>query len=109
MLLYFARDIGRILKAWLGGLFVAARRSADYRMGWYVIIGKLPIGVFGLLFKDEIRTTERITIRKYEYGQLLAHVLGYVGAINADELKEYQNTEKPYEEDDEIGKSGIER
>ena len=59
VLLYFARDIGRILKAWLGGLFVAARRSADYRMGWYVIIGTLPIGVFGLLFKDEIRTGAR--------------------------------------------------
>src|SRR3954462_4678936 len=34
---------------------------------------------------------QRITIRSYPYGQLLAHVLGYVGAINADELKAYQN------------------
>jgi undecaprenyl-diphosphatase len=59
VLLYFARDIGRIIKAWFGGLFDAARRSADYRMGWYVIIGSLPIGVFGLLFKDEIRTGAR--------------------------------------------------
>jgi penicillin-binding protein 2 len=52
---------------------------------------------------------ERITIRSYEYGQLLAHVLGYVGALNEDELEEFQNDEKPYEQDDEIGKSGIER
>ena len=52
---------------------------------------------------------ERITIRSYEYGQLLAHVLGYVGAINEDELDDYQNDDKPYEQDDEIGKSGIER
>jgi penicillin-binding protein 2 len=52
---------------------------------------------------------DRITSRSYPYGTLLAHVLGYVGAINADELKAYQNKEKPYEEDDEIGKSGIER
>jgi penicillin-binding protein 2 len=60
---------------------------------------------------DEYPTVavQRITIRNYEYGRLLAHVLGYVGAINADELKEYQNEQKPYEEDDEIGKSGIER
>ena len=59
VLLYFARDIGRILKAWFNGLFVAAHRSLDYWMGWYVIIGTIPIGVFGLLFKDEIRTGAR--------------------------------------------------
>jgi undecaprenyl pyrophosphate phosphatase UppP len=59
VLLYFARDIGRILKAWLNGLFVAAHRTLDYWMGWYVIIGTIPIGVLGLLFKDEIRTGAR--------------------------------------------------
>ena len=30
-------------------------------------------------------------------------------AINEDELADYQNDKKPYEQDDEIGKSGIER
>jgi undecaprenyl-diphosphatase len=59
VLLYFARDIWRILKAWFNGLFVAAHRGVDYWMGWYVIIGSIPIGVLGLLFKDEIRTSVR--------------------------------------------------
>jgi undecaprenyl-diphosphatase len=59
VLIYFARDIARILKAWFNGLFVAAHRSADYWLGWWVIIGTIPIGVFGLLFKDEIRTGAR--------------------------------------------------
>ncbi len=60
VLLYFARDIGRILKAWFNGLFVRAHRAnVDYRMGWYVIIGTIPIGVLGLLFKDEIRSSVR--------------------------------------------------
>src|SRR6201996_3745377 len=59
VLLYFARDIGRIVKAWFMGLFVATHRTLDYRMGWYVIIGTIPIGVLGLLFKDEIRTGAR--------------------------------------------------
>jgi len=54
VLLYFARDIGRILKAWFNGLFVAAHRSLDYWMGWYVIIGTIPIGVVGFLAKDLI-------------------------------------------------------
>ena len=59
VLVYFAKDIGRIIKAWFDGVFVAAHRDADYRLGWYVIIGTIPIGAFGLLFKDEIRTGAR--------------------------------------------------
>lgn len=54
-------------------------------------------------------TVERTTVRKYNYGALAAHVLGYVGSITEDELEEYQNPDKPYENDDEIGKAGIER
>lgn len=60
VLIYFARDIGRILRAWFNGLFVKAHRdNVDYRMGWYVIIGTIPICVLGLLFKDVIRTGVR--------------------------------------------------
>lgn len=59
VLLYFARDIGRIVKAWFNGLFVATHRSADYWLGWWVIIGTIPIGVVGLLFKDQIRNGAR--------------------------------------------------
>jgi undecaprenyl-diphosphatase len=58
-LVYFARDIVRILKAWFNGLLVNAHRNADYRMGWYVIIGTIPICLLGLLFKDEIRSGVR--------------------------------------------------
>lgn len=59
VLVYFARDIVRIVKAWFMGLVVAAHRTVDYWLGWWVIIGSIPIGVVGLLFKDEIRTGAR--------------------------------------------------
>jgi undecaprenyl-diphosphatase len=59
VLVYFARDIGRIIRAWFNGLFVTAHRTADYWLGWWVIIGTIPIGVLGLLFKDQIRTGAR--------------------------------------------------
>lgn len=36
-----------------------AGRELDYRIGWYVIIATIPIGVLGLLFKDQIRTGAR--------------------------------------------------
>jgi undecaprenyl-diphosphatase len=56
VLVYFARNIVRILKAWFNGLVVKSHRNADYRLGWYIIIGTIPICVLGLLFKDEIRS-----------------------------------------------------
>ncbi|MCV7125601.1 undecaprenyl-diphosphate phosphatase [Mycobacterium lacus] len=59
VLVYFARDIVRIAKAWLNGLLVRAARNADYRLGWYVMIGTIPICILGLLFKDEIRSGVR--------------------------------------------------
>lgn len=59
VLVFFAKDIARIIAAWFRGLFNPARRDLDYRMGWYVIIATIPIGILGLLFKDEIRTGAR--------------------------------------------------
>jgi undecaprenyl-diphosphatase len=55
VVVYFARDIGRIGKAWLRGLVDAEWRGhRDHRMGWYVIVGSVPVGVAGLLGKDLI-------------------------------------------------------
>jgi undecaprenyl-diphosphatase len=59
VLVYFARDIVRILQAWCNGLIVKSRRNVDYRLGWYVIIGTIPICILGLFFKDEIRSGVR--------------------------------------------------
>ena len=54
-LLYFAKDIWRLLTAWVGGLRSATRREDhDYRLAWAVIIGSVPVAVVGLLAKDLI-------------------------------------------------------
>ena len=60
VLVYFFGDIVRILRAWFGGVFDRAKRvNPDYRLGWCVIIGSIPIGVLGVLFKDAIRSDVR--------------------------------------------------
>lgn len=60
VLIYFAKDIFRIVRTWLVGIRDASVRSSiDYRMGWYVIVGSIPIGVLGFLFKDQVRTAAR--------------------------------------------------
>lgn len=52
--LYLRRDIWRVGTAWFRGLVDRQQRKRDYRFGWAVLIGSIPIGVIGLLFKDEI-------------------------------------------------------
>lgn len=92
VLVFFAKDIWRIIIAWFAGLRdrltksgrpelplhdqptmrlpvitadhkrvldEQAQRELDYRIGWYVIIATIPIGVLGFLFKDQIRTGAR--------------------------------------------------
>lgn len=52
---------------------------------------------------------ESRAIRTYPYGQLAAHVLGYVGAINDEEFEGRRDSPLQYQLTDEIGKSGVER
>ncbi|MDG4826444.1 undecaprenyl-diphosphate phosphatase [Asanoa sp. WMMD1127] len=60
VLLYFAKDIWRISKTWVVGIWdKSARKEFDYKMAWYVIIGSIPIGIIGFAFKDQIRTAAR--------------------------------------------------
>jgi undecaprenyl-diphosphatase len=58
-LVYFRGDIWRILSGWVRGVFKAEERGADYRFGWAVILGTIPIGIVGFLFKDQVETTLR--------------------------------------------------
>jgi len=54
-ILYFAKDIWSIIKAWCLGLVKPEYRGQlDHRMGWYVIVGTIPVGIAGLLLKDVI-------------------------------------------------------
>lgn len=60
VLLYFRNDIVRIVRAWsLSLVRPQLRGDIDARMGWYVIVGTLPIGVLGFLFRDTIEGPAR--------------------------------------------------
>ncbi|MFG2294237.1 undecaprenyl-diphosphate phosphatase [Streptomyces sp. NPDC048603] len=55
VLIYFRKDIMRIISAWCRSLTDKAMRSDhDAQMGWLVIVGSIPIGVLGLTLKDQI-------------------------------------------------------
>ncbi|WP_339018921.1 undecaprenyl-diphosphate phosphatase [Corynebacterium simulans] len=59
VLVFFAKDIWRILTAWFAGLADKSKRNFDYRMGWMVIVGTIPVGLAGVLLKDLIRENFR--------------------------------------------------
>ncbi|NKE09804.1 MULTISPECIES: undecaprenyl-diphosphate phosphatase [Kocuria] len=60
VVIYFWRDIVRIVKHWALSLVGRIdRKDPDARMGWLIIVGSLPIGVLGLLLEDWIDTSFR--------------------------------------------------
>ncbi|MCX4638652.1 undecaprenyl-diphosphate phosphatase [Streptomyces sp. RPA4-5] len=55
VIIYFRKDIGRILSTWSRSLFNRElRHDHDAQMGWLVIVGSIPIGVLGITLKDAI-------------------------------------------------------
>jgi undecaprenyl-diphosphatase len=60
VLLYFRHDLWNIARAWLRSLRdPVVRRTLDARLGWYIIVGTIPISIFGVLFKDKVETDAR--------------------------------------------------
>jgi undecaprenyl-diphosphatase len=55
VVLYFRREIGAVIVAFLRGLRTAEVRStADYRLAWFVVVGSIPVGVLGLALRNVI-------------------------------------------------------
>src|SRR6186997_2343713 len=60
VVIYFRRDLWQIGRAWLRELRVPAReRSQEAKLGWYIILGTIPISIFGLVFSDQIESGAR--------------------------------------------------
>jgi undecaprenyl-diphosphatase len=59
-LVYFRDDFRRIVFALIRGMLRPGwRADPDWRFGWAVVLGSVPIGIVGLTFKDQIETTLR--------------------------------------------------
>lgn len=60
VLVYFWHDITRIISHWFAALFGRIPKNDPHaRLGWFIILGSIPIVVLGLLFQDDIETTFR--------------------------------------------------
>ena len=88
VLIYFRKDIWRIASAWVRSLYRPELRGhLDSRMGWFIIVGSLPIVVLGVLLKDVIEQDFRnlwiigVTLI------VLGIVLGIADRVGANEKK----------------------
>ena len=60
ILIYFWRELLHVTVAWMRGLYDrSVRNSLEYMLGWYLIIATIPVGVAGIVFKNQIQTGAR--------------------------------------------------
>ena len=93
VVIYFRDDLFRIGMSWLGSLRSLrdgssgsvrarfARLDLDARLGWYILFATIPIGIFGLAFKDQIENGARDL---YLIGSAL--IVGGLVLLAADEV-----------------------
>ena len=84
VVVFFWRDIVRIIGQWFRALFGRIpRNDPDAKLGWLIIIGSIPIVVLGLLFQDQIETVLRslwITAGMLIFFGVLLGIADHVGA-----------------------------
>lgn len=81
-------------------LFEPVRLKTDIDNRTHTILEELKIDLPGLVIEDH-------PVRQYIYGDMLGHVLGYVGKMDKKELEKYRD--KGYSMGDMIGKTGLEK
>jgi undecaprenyl-diphosphatase len=60
VIVYFRRDIVRLVGAWVRGFTDrSVRTEPDYRLAWFVIVGTIPIGIVGFFGRHFIAGTLR--------------------------------------------------
>ncbi len=88
VLLFFWRDIWRIGSAWCRSLVKPELRGTlDARMGWYIIIGSLPIVILGIALKDVIEQDFRNLWIIATALIVLGIVLGVADATSSNQLQ----------------------
>lgn len=77
VLLYFRKDLGDVLRGWVKS-FGGDRGTVEAKVGWGIVIGTLPIVIFGFLFKDQIKSD---AVRSLYVVATMLIVMGIVLAI----------------------------
>jgi len=73
VVIYFRKEINKMFFAWIASL--KGKHTEDSKLAWAVLVGTIPVGIAGLLFKDiiseHLRTPLVIAITTIIFGFLL--------------------------------------
>ena len=83
VLIFFRHELWAIVRKWLSG----PRRTEDpdVRLGWFLIIATVPIGILGFTFRDQIETGARNLWLTGTVLIVFALVLGYADRVGRHE------------------------
>jgi len=78
--------------------------------GWYLPLGEMPVDLIEGI-ADKLRLFNGFVMKQYQSrfyfgGGIAPHVVGYVSAIQPEEVDEYRR--KGYQKDERVGRSGLE-
>ncbi len=86
VILIYRRKIVQIVKAWVGALpfgpwkDTVSRHDPDVRLGWFVILGSIPIVVLGLVLQDAIDSVFRNLLLTAAMLAIFGVILGWADA-----------------------------
>jgi len=88
VVLYFRKEIGKMTVSWLGSV-TGRGMDADAKLAWAVLLGTIPVGLCGLLFKDLIEEHLRHPYVLATTTLLFALLLWWADARSRGERNEY--------------------
>lgn len=87
VVIYFRRDLLRIGSAWLGGIGQPLRGLPfDARLGWFIVIGTIPLIVAGAIFAGDVETGAR-NLRLLAWAMIGLGVLLLIAELTAKHLR----------------------
>ncbi len=88
VVLYFRRELSKMTVSWLGSV-TGRGMDADARLAWAVLLGTIPVGLCGLLFKDLIEEHLRHPYVLASTTLLFALLLWWADARSRGQRDEY--------------------
>jgi undecaprenyl-diphosphatase len=95
VVIYFRHELVRIAAAWVRGLGQPLRGLPfDAKLGWYIIIGTIPIVVFGAIFADDVETGAR-NLRILAWAMIGLGVLLLIAELTAKHVRPLRSIRLP--------------
>jgi undecaprenyl-diphosphatase len=87
VVIYFRHELVRIASAWLRGVGEPLRTLPfEARLGWFIIIGTVPLVVFGALFADDVETGAR-SLRLLAWAMIGLGILLLIAELTARHVR----------------------